>query len=166
MPVPGSGNRMPSLSHVMPDGGNPTVQIVTGTLPPTAIRLSVESAQKTSDWPSGANAGFRPPSVPAMALASRSDIDRRYRRPSAAYAMRVPSGEMATACRAVVISCCSCSSVNANRVTVAAGNGFSFATAAMAAAPIAAQASTSIAVRHVRHDDAWLADTGAGAVSD
>src|SRR5947209_7998693 len=51
-----------------------------------------------------------------MALASRSDIERRYNRLLATYTIWVPSGEMATNWRPRFVNCWPSGSVNERRV--------------------------------------------------
>ena len=86
--------------HVMPYGFR-AGQIVVAAPPLMATFLMVLStdAKNASDCPSGENTGsvtFDSASVPGMGLASKSLIDRRYRRFPATNAIRAPSGETAT----------------------------------------------------------------------
>ena len=108
-----SAKTMPSLDQVMPAGGESSWHIVTAEPPVTAIRFS-DPDQNTSDSPSGENTGFIAGSAPGIALDSNPDMERRYKRPLAAYTIRVPSGDIVTPCR-VSVSNCPCGNVNANR---------------------------------------------------
>ena len=75
--VPAVENRMPLLSQEMPNGPGPTWQIGVAVPPEMAMRLSHDSAQKTSDWPSGENTGLIAGAVPGIAVSSKSDSSRR-----------------------------------------------------------------------------------------
>ena len=142
-----------------PDGTEGDWKIVTAVPPLTAIRLRAEPAQNASDCPSGENTGLIAVSVPGIALDSKSDMDRRYSRPSAPYTMRVPSGDMATAPR-LALNCCPSGRVNASRVTGPAGSGLKCQTTVVVmAAEISTAPAMSIARRPTGHGRGRLAST-------
>src|SRR5262249_18191050 len=153
----------PSLLQAMAAGVALVWQIVTGTPPVSSTRFSIPPYQNITDWPSGENTGFIAGSAPVKALGSISDIDRRYSRPSAAYTIRKPSGDMATACRGSV-NCCRAGKVIANRVTAAVAGALVFqSTAPAAPAPIARPIRAGTTRFHAGCGRGWL--TGASAAA-
>src|SRR5262245_14088531 len=103
---------MVSRSQLIPNGLS-AAQIVTAAPPVTAIFLIVPvlvtgPAKKAIDWPSGEKTGLVTApgsSVPEMGLASNSEIDRKYKRELATYAICLPSAEIATRCRPGFVNC-------------------------------------------------------------
>src|SRR5262245_59481335 len=96
-----------------------------------------------------------------MALGSLSDIERRYSRTSAAYAIRVPSGEISSACRGCV-NCCPGESGIAKRITVDGADRLDLdENAATTTAPIAIPATIGSARRQIDGRGPRLPDVGA-----
>src|SRR5262245_13437045 len=89
--------------------------------PATPIFLSVLSpgAQKAIHSPSGENTGSVTPlqvSVPGSGCESKSPKARRYRRWFATYTILLPSGDIATRWRPMLVNCCPSASGTDNRV--------------------------------------------------